>query len=440
MIGTQVGADAARGFETVGAHVTSIALSKEPARAWASPIAFGLAVLTILIFSNGWQLFVLGENADPDGSALARAMYLPAYAATAALLAFQPWRSAVAALRTPLLWLIVLTVFASTLWSIDPGLTGRRAVALLFTTLAALALAARYDWPALSEVFAASFGCLALASFLTGLLIPHLGRMTELFPGAWRGVWSEKNALGDHMALGVVIFLAAAALNPKRRWVWLPAAGLALALVVLSTSKTSLVGLAGGLAALGLVWLIRRGPASAVAASLLAVTGLLAIGAAALFASTEILGLLGKDATLTGRTKIWGPVIRQAELRPWTGYGYGAVWDDQTIWGPLAWISKEATFIAREAHDSWLEVWLGLGYIGLGLWSAYFAETWLRMLRALYTSPGAYLAAPFLVIYSLTTITESVVLNYNDFIWVLFAAVAIRLALPSSRISPQTGA
>jgi O-antigen ligase len=417
--------------------VTSIALSKETSGAWASPIAFGLAVLTILIFSNGWQLVVLGENADPEGSALARAMYLPAYAATTALLVLQPWRNALAALRTPLLWLIILVVFASTLWSIDPDVTGRRAVALLFTTLAALALAARYDWPELAEVFAASFGLLALASVLIGLLVPHLGRMTDLFPGAWRGVWSEKNALGDHMALGVLVFLAAAALNPRRRWLWLPAAGLALALVVLSTSKTSLVGLSGGLAALGLVWLIRRGPASAVAGTFLAATGVLAIGAAALFASTQILGLLGKDATLTGRTKIWAPVIRQAELRPWTGYGYGAIWDDQTLWGPFAWITKEATFVAREAHDSWLEVWLGLGYVGLGLWSAYFAETWLRTVRAVYTSPGAYLAAPFLVIYSLTTITESVALNYNDFIWVLFAAVAIRLTVPARRSAPD---
>jgi exopolysaccharide production protein ExoQ len=82
-------------------------------------------------------------------------------------------------------------------------------------------------------------------------------------------------------------------------------------------------------------------------------------------------------------------------------------------------------------------VWLGLGYVGLGLWSAYFAETWLRTVRAIYTSPGAYLAAPFLVIYSLTTITESVVLNYNDFIWVLFAATAIRLAIPAPKSVPD---
>jgi hypothetical protein len=41
------------------------------------------------------------------------------------------------------------------------------------------------------------------------------------------------------------------------------------------------------------------------------------------------------------------------------------------------------------------------------------------------------------VIYSLTTITESVVLNYNDFIWVLFAATAIRLAIPAPKSVPD---
>ncbi len=393
-------------------------------------IAFVLSVFIVLIFSNGWQLFVLGPKGDPEASGLVRALYVPAYLATAWLLATAPLSSALTAMRAPLLWLIVAIVFASSFWSIDPGVTERRGVALLFTTLGAVAIAARYDWPELAEVLAAAFGCLAIASFLLGLLVPSWGRMTEIFPGAWSGVWNEKNALGDHMALGVAISVAAAVLNPQRRWLWFGAAALALLLVLLSTSKTSLVGLTFGLATFGLVFAVRRGPAAAVAATLLSVTGIMLMAAVVVFASGPLLAFLGKDATLTGRTNVWGPVIRQAQLHPWTGFGYGAVWDDKTIWGPLAWISKEAKFVARSAHDSWLEVWLGLGYIGLIAWTLYFVETWIRAILALYRIRGAYLALPILVIYSLTTITEAVVLNYNDFIWLIFTALAMRLTIP----------
>jgi O-antigen ligase len=400
---------------------------------WTPPIAFACAVLTILIYSNGWQLFLLGPKGDADASALARAAYIPAYAATILLLVMTAWRTTICAVRAPLLWLLVGIAFVSTLWSVDPDMTERRSIALLLTTLSAVVIAARYEWDELAEVLATAFGILAVVSFFLGLLVPSWGRMTELFPGAWRGVWSEKNALGDHMAQAIAISCAAAALNRRRRWLWLAAAALELALVVLSTSKTSVVGLSFGMAAFVMVYLVRRGPASAVAATFGAVTAVLAAGAVVLFASDKVLSILGKDATLTGRTNVWGPVIRQAQLRPWTGYGYGAVWDDQSIWGPFAWITKEAKFVARASHDSWLEVWLGTGYVGLGAWIAYFVEIWSRALLALYRIPGAYLALPVLTIYSLTTITESEALNYNDFVWQLFAIIAVRLATPSKQ-------
>src|SRR5580658_2323212 len=125
--------------------MTSIAASAPLSRPWPARLAFALAVFIVLTFSNGWQLFVLGQDADPDGSALARALYLPAYAATLFLLFTAPGTSAKAGLRTPLLWLLVIVAFASAYWSLDPGITTRRSVALLFTTVGALVIAARYD-------------------------------------------------------------------------------------------------------------------------------------------------------------------------------------------------------------------------------------------------------------------------------------------------------
>ena len=49
---------------------------------------------------------------------------------------------------------------------------------------------------------------------------------------------------------------------------------------------------------------------------------------------------------------------------------------------------------------------------------------------ALYRDKGAYLALPFFVVFALTSLTESIAVQYNDMRWVLFVALAVKLALP----------
>jgi O-antigen ligase len=393
--------------------------------------AFWTSVLMVLTFTQFWVMPLTGPDGDAEASSLIRMLYFPAYGAALLLAITRVRETARTALRVPLLWMLIVMVFVSALWSIDPSVTQRRGVAVLFTTLAGVVLAARYDWTELSEVLGAALAILVFACFFLALFVPSYGRMTQLFPGAWRGVWYEKNALGDHMSIACIVFAAAAILNPKRWWLWVVMEGLAMTLILLSTSKTSLVALLIGLAGLGFVILAKRGPALGVITTFMGVTALLALIGIVYFASDTVLGLLGKDATLTGRTRLWAAVLSQIHTRPWTGFGYGAVWNDKTIWGPLAWISKRAKFIATHAHNSWLEVWLGMGCIGLGLWALAFAEAWVRSLTTLYRSVGGYFAPPFLAVYSLMTLTESVAVVYNDFIWVMFVAVAAKLAAPS---------
>lgn len=412
-----------------------------PAAAWAAPrperradaldwLAFAAAVFIVLIYSQAWIAPLFGEKIDVGSSGAIRNVYLPAYAAGVLLLALVPGEAFLALLRQPFLLLLMGVVALSTLWSIAPDQTVRRIIAVYSTTLGGVVLAVRFRWPTLAEVFAVAFAILALGSLAVAIAVPRIGVMHELFPGAWRGLWTEKNALGGNMAFGFSIFAAAAMLNPRRRVIWWGFAALALGLVLMSTSKTSLVSLILGAAAVGFVWVARRGPVSGVAATWAAVLGAMLLAAFLLLASDVFLGLLGKDATLTGRTKIWEAALRQAELRPWTGYGYAAVWDDKSGWGPLAWITKEAGFKASHAHNAWIEQWLGLGYGGLMAWGLFYLQTMGAAVAAVFRDRGAFLALPFLVIYSLMTLTESVAVTYNDLRWAVFVALAVRLAWP----------
>jgi exopolysaccharide production protein ExoQ len=414
-----------------------------PATAWRGPasaaqarhtvmdvVAFALSVFMVLVYSEAWLIPLFGDNIDVAASGTVRAMFFPAYAAGLLLLAMRPGEPFRGLLRQPFLILLVVIAAASVTWSVAPDQTVRRVVALAFTIIGGVVLGARWRWATLTEVLATAFAILAVGSAIAGALIPSIGRMTELFPGAWRGLWSEKNTLGGMMAFAFLIFMAAGFYRRQRLILWWGMAALALALLVLSTSKTSLVALTLGVAALGFVLLARRGGSIAVIATYGAVVGMLALSAGILFAPDVFLGLLGKDATLTGRTKIWDAIIRLIREQPWLGYGYGAVWNDPSGRGPLAWIIKQAGYRPEHAHNSWLEQWLGMGLIGLAAWALCYLSTLFRTIWAVFTSRGGLLAFPFMVVYTLITLTESVAVAYNDVRWLMFVAIAIRLALP----------
>jgi O-antigen ligase len=396
-------------------------------RAAAAVAAVGMLV----IYSQAWVFPLIGEGSGVEAAGgLVRALFLPAYAVGAVLLACSPGAALRALARQPFLIALMIIVALSILWSVAPDQSARRVFAVYCTTLGGTILAVRYRWAQLAEILAASFAVIAVLSLLAVLLAPSIGVMSALFPGAWRGLWAEKNAFGGNMALGFVIMVAAAVLNPSRARLWAGFAALTLFLVLMSTSKTALVSLLLGGGAAIFVAFARRGPAAGVASVWLAAVGAGVIAVVALFGMDAVFALLGKDATFTGRTQIWSAAMRQIAERPWTGYGYDVVWTQKGVWGPLPWIIKDAGFKPSHAHNSWIEQWLGLGLFGLAAFALFFFQTIALAAVAIFRHRGAFLAVPYLAVYGLMTLTESVAVVYNDLRWVIFCAIAVKLAWP----------
>ena len=390
-----------------------------------------LGLLVLFGFSQGWQcpIFGYGTTQSASDGGIIRLVYYPVYACGIGL-AVPAWRRLLGATwRTPLLLTLILMCLVSMIWSIDPPTTLRRFIAMFMTSVCAYALAARFSWRRLTEILGLTFVILTLASIFMAVVFPHKGRMTDLFPGAWRGVFDEKNSLGAVMAIGFVASVAAALHNPSRwRW-WAGAAAMMAALVLLSTSKTALLSLLIGLSVIAALWVARRGPIMAVLVSWGVASSLVALAAVILTAPALLFAALGKDATLTGRTFIWDGIMRQIATRPNTGFGYGVVWTIEDRWAPLAKIVAIAGFRPYHAHSSWLEVWLALGIGGLVLWGLVFAETWLKGLWRAGKGDGGYFALPFLAMFSIESLTESMTLSWNDLRWCLVVLVLVKLSL-----------
>jgi len=326
----------------------------------------------------------------------------------------------------PLIVISVLVCGVSMIWSIDQAVTLRRAVALLMTTLFGLVIAARYDWNGMVQRFALVFGVLAIFTLFHGIIDPERARHTELHAGAWRGPWVQKNYLGSQMTRGLVVMMCAFAMRPDRAWCWVPLGLLCFALVVLSTSKTALLACVAAIGLFLTLRMFRRFPVLRIPVAYLFITGLVGFSVLIALAPEFFLELIGKDRTLTGRTEIWDAIIRSIKQKPWLGFGYGVYWLDPL--GPSYYVRLQLEWGIPTAHNGWMETWLSVGLLGVLIFGLLFF--WASILAYQRISRGGaetYWVILVLAVFFIFSLSESAVLQQNDFSWVIFVATAAKL-------------
>jgi O-antigen ligase len=151
---------------------------------------------------------------------------------------------------------------------------------------------------------------------------------------------------------------------------------LAIALGTLALTRSSTVLLAAGavmLVAAFALWARFIAPSArrglyAVAA--LVLLGLVAFG---IFGRGVLSALLGKSEDFTGRTTIWDAVTSLAEQRPALGWGWMSPWvPSAEPFGTLVEI-RGVTFL--QAHNTWLDIWVQLGVVGLIVFGFFVLST-----------------------------------------------------------------
>jgi exopolysaccharide production protein ExoQ len=194
-----------------------------------------------------------------------------------------------------------------------------------------------------------------------------------------------------------------------------------------SESKTPIVFMMAALYAALVVLALRRRSAVGLAAGWVLLVG--GIVGAAILATTwqDVLLALGRDPTFTNRTRIWQLALEYIDRRPWFGYGFGAFWREQSEDAQVFWVALG--FKTPHAHNSWLEMALGIGVVGVGVatlgWFAALYRT-LRVAAAPHAEHVAFCLA-FLAAIFFENLSEYEFFRPGRLMWAMFVAIVVYL-------------
>lgn len=341
-----------------------------------------------------------------------------------------PWRAHLVGLArqhgpTLCLGLFGAWALAGSVYSITPAYTAAASLAFLGLWVTAVVLATSIDqrmalrWvtATLLLMAAASLGMLAVAPKAAMVLYEN---STILRLG---GIFGNANALGGVSALALLLVAVAWLGMPYAGLRWMTALVLPLcgACLVLTQSRTAMLGLAAAL----VVLTVRRWPFPLLPLLLLGA------GAGAVLmvypqAIDTLTGLVARSnrveqvSTFTGRTEIWRYVVSAIGQAPLLGYGFASTREliPAGYAGPYGWTTTSA-------HNLWLQVWVTTGLVGLCLTLAVV----LGSLRSLVVAP-APLRDGMLVYVLFVGLLESGPMgpsvNLLTFLWIWATASGLR--------------
>lgn len=195
------------------------------------------------------------------------------------------------------------------------------------------------------------------------------------------GAFSSKNQIGFVASLGIyfcVVLLTFLRRGRISLFLTAPVLVLSAYLLVISHSATSMASIPAVLALVALLAMAKKlslryrrviflvGACGLVAVSAVAFAGLLDF----------VLGVFGKDSTLTGRTYLWEQGWRAAQQAPILGVGYAGYWvqgfaEAERLWNEF-YITTRSGF---HFHNTYVEALVELGYVGATLISLIIVRT-----------------------------------------------------------------
>lgn len=393
------------------------------------------AGLVLLMSSGAFLLLIKDEevlaSGERAGTLVTNTIWIAVYLATAYFIWKYGKHSTIYKSKIWHLLAILGVAFVSVLWSDNAALTFVKAAALLGTSIVGYYLAVRFTISELLLILARVYQVSAVLSLAFVFLLPAFGVGSDDYAGMWQGIYGHKNMLGMNMALAFLIFSVLSINSRAGGWVYRFSAGLSLVLVFYSQSATSLV-VCGVIAVCLIVLVLYRNHFKAlmiVAVSLFAIV----IATGGITSDPDrAAAAIDRDPGLTGRTVLWAVVWTMILEHPYLGYGYGAFWRGNN--GPSADVWKLSGFDAFYSHNGYLDLWLDLGILGLGLLLLSLLITVraaFRLGRTTSTMEGAW-PFLFLIYLVISNLTEGSLLRINLLPWILYTSIAIQVSWSSA--------
>ena len=329
--------------------------------------------------------------------------------------------------KDKLIWIVFATSFIvliSYFWSSFPEVTLRRSFLFLGITLYGIYFGTRYTFKQQLEFLAWGFRIVVFMSLFFCIALPQYGTMHGLHQGAWRGIFMHKNGLGGSMALSSIVFFILLMRDGTKvlsTWVFL---FISIVLMISSRSSTALVTFVAVVLLLLLyrVFRLRYNLMIPILIFiLLTASGFILL---VLNNSEVVVGLIGKDLTLTGRTELWPFVWEAIQKRPLLGYGYEGFWFPENseawrIWTAVGWKPTHP-------HNGTLKLLLEIGWLGTLTFLLSFFLSFLKSLALIRLTKTSeyYFPIALMTFIFLSGLTESSFME-TDITWVFYICICL---------------
>jgi exopolysaccharide production protein ExoQ len=398
-----------------------------PLPVWQVALSWVLLVPILYVAANGTFIPSTGEGdvsptgQSPGHSASHKITLALVNLLCLALMAFR--FSSVLALSRRMKIALALPMLAilSCTWSADPLQSVVSGTLLLIFTLFAIYVADRFSFQRQIGLIM-MVGAIALPlSIALALFLPSMGSSQA----GWRGIFGHKQGCAAAAMFWLITALHWQSSGFYQKMGRAMCIVMSVVLVVMSRSRTGWALALVALVLSGVIWLLQKFPAKQ--AITITLFGLPAVAAALVVARIYfpfLLNFVGKDTTLSQRTIIWAASWDAAMMRPFLGYGFAAFW--KGLYGPSHGVVLIAGWGLQQAQDGFLDVWLGIGLLGVALVAAMAIQSLRNAISSFYSEGNqAYVRWCIVVIVCtlLYNIGESSIGTIN-IIWFLFLLAA----------------
>lgn len=331
--------------------------------------------------------------------------------------------------KIKVLFLLLIIIVLSIIWSENPNTSFYKVVQLISTTLLAIQVTLRYKLNDFLKRFELFLWAIVFLSIFYIVFFPSIGIENGYHQGSWKGIFGQKNTFGIILMFLLTIRVSKIISNKRKlnmlNFLLIP---LLIFFIVKTGSSTALV-ISVLIFFVAIFVILFKVLSRIVIASVIAISfsivGALYLVIEALNLKGNLLNILGRDSTLTGRTAIWDTIqnVFIAE-KPLLGYGFGLFWSSNS---PYVYQFQEIIkFKTITSHNGYLDLVLDIGLLGAALVIILFISSIIKTFSLFYKYKynfNVLWIGLFMISLIIYNFSESMILKENSLYWFLIVLI-----------------